>query len=300
MLKYVTSENINRERWNELTKTAKNSSIFCFEWYLDAFCSWDAIILDDYKGAIALPKKQKWVFKQLYQPAFIQQCVWFGDNVAPEEVFNILLKHFDKVHFNCNLQFKTETKPRVNLVLFLSNPKLNNELYSKTLRKNIRKANDVGLSVKQDQNDVNQIIGLYKDAYGILNEHLSKDNYLQISQLSASEKYTDCFEVLTVWKQDLLVAGLLFAKANNRLHYILGAPNAEGRKLNALSFGLDYIIKKYSNSNYILDFEGSCIPSVKAFYESFGAKNEGFYETKFTPNFLLRILESIYNRFIKS
>ena len=300
MLKYVTSENINRERWNELTNSAKNSSIFCLDWYLDAFCEWDAIILDDYKGAIALPKKQKLIFKQLYQPAFIQKCVWFGDDVAPEDIFKLLKKSFDKVHFNCNLRFKTETKPRVNLILSLTNPELNSKLYSKTLRKNIRKANDVGLSVKQDQHYVTHIVELYKEAYGGLNNQLSNADYTQVSQISKSETDNDYFEVLTVWKQDKLVAGLLFAKANNRLHYILGAPNAEGRKLNALSFGLDYIIKKYSNSTYTLDFEGSSIPNVMAFYESFGAKNEGFYETKFTPNFLLRIMESIYNRFIKS
>jgi len=43
---------------------------------------------------------------------------------------------------------------------------------------------------------------------------------------------------------------------------------------------LNYIIKKYSNTNYVLDFEGSMISEIASFFRSFGAIKETYYHYK--------------------
>jgi hypothetical protein len=102
-----------------------------------------------------------------------------------------------------------------------------------------------------------------------------------------------------VSNHDKTVAALLFANYNNRLHYILGAPNEEGRRLNALSFGINEVISRFHSQNYILDFEGSMIPSVKEYYLSFGSFDEPFYETNWSTPWLKLLLKS-YKRLKRS
>ena len=57
LLKYIHHNTIDKEGWNTLVDTSANASVFCYSWYLDALCEWDALILNDYEGAIALPKR---------------------------------------------------------------------------------------------------------------------------------------------------------------------------------------------------------------------------------------------------
>jgi hypothetical protein len=41
------------------------------------------------------------------------------------------------------------------------------------------------------------------------------------------------------------------------------------------------IIKKYQNSDYILDFEGSMVKGVASFYKSFGAEINQYQQIKY-------------------
>jgi hypothetical protein len=43
---------------------------------------------------------------------------------------------------------------------------------------------------------------------------------------------------------------------------------------------IDSILKKYSETDYILDFEGSMIPGIARFFKSFGAKEEEYFSFK--------------------
>ena len=104
MLKYLKSTDINNQMWDDLVNKSSNANIFCFSWYLTNFCDWDAIVLDDYSGAIALPRKTRYGVKILYQPIFIQKCVWFGQHHDTEKIAGILTTHFRKIHFNSILK----------------------------------------------------------------------------------------------------------------------------------------------------------------------------------------------------
>ena len=54
--------------------------------------------------------------------------------------------------------------------------------------------------------------------------------------------------------------------------------NEEGRANRAQFLLVDYIIKTNSNSDYILDFEGSNIPSIARFYGGFGANATKYHK----------------------
>ena len=50
----------------------------------------------------------------------------------------------------------------------------------------------------------------------------------------------------------------------------------EGKESNTITFINDYIIRKYSDTNMILDFEGSMVPNIAMFFRSFGEDTEEY------------------------
>jgi len=278
--------------------SSDNALIFCFSWYMNAFCSWDAIILGDYDGAIALPKKRKLGVKTLFQPNFIQKCIWFGKNLTADEetvVWGFIRNNFHRVNFNCNIRLAKTSSDRVNQILPLTDYDSIRSGYSKSLTKNINK-HASSLLVKE-RLSVKDTIDLYEAAYGDLNKQLTLVSYNALGKLSVS--HPESFLNIHIVYESKIIGSLLFAVGKNRLHYILGAPTAEGRSKNALSIAIDYVIHKFSQQEMTLDFEGSSIPSVKRFYASFGAKEELFFEYAYISK-TLRPLYILYSKLLRS
>jgi hypothetical protein len=297
-LSLIKNKNVDKSKWDALVSRTPTAYIFSVSDYLNSFCNWDCIILDDYSGGIALPVTKKLGFNSIWQPVFIQKNCWIGEplpaNLYPE-FWQLIKSEYRHIHFNSNLNLAQNAKKRINLTLNITTHKANTTLYSKSLRKNVSKAKD--LTLRFDNTQVEASIAFYRAAYGAKNEHITQHHYTNLAEAVGASP--QLFENVVVYHGLDPIAGLLFAKYHNRLHYVLGAPNDIGRKLNALSFALDALIKQYEGKDYVLDFEGSMIPSVRDFYSSFGSQNEPFYEIKWsTP--LVRILSVLYNKFIKS
>jgi hypothetical protein len=53
---------------------------------------------------------------------------------------------------------------------------------------------------------------------------------------------------------------------------LFASSNESGRRSGAMAFNIDHILKKHQETNLILDFEGSMIPTIARFYKSFGAE----------------------------
>lgn len=297
-LKYIKQKDLDLGRWDALVSASVDSNVFCYSWYLDAFCEWDAIVLGDYKGAIALPCKNRFFLNSLYQPSFIQKCVWFGTDLSIEEMQDLRLTlagAFKLIHFNSNIVVG-KTKKRTNLVLPLSQGILSiRGSYSKSLKRNLKKCSK-SLRIVEDSK-ISDVISLYRQVWGKLNLQLTDQDYQSLLNLALQRP--DNFICLTVKQEEQLLAGALLVNGKNRIHYILGASSKTGKSENALSFLLDSIMCKYASSDYIFDFEGSSIPSVKSFYEKFGSTNEPFYEIAMSSK-AISLLKGFYKRLAKS
>ena len=296
--KYIKSQYIDKGKWDSLVSASQDSNVFCFSWYLDTFCEWDIVILDDYQGGIALPKSRKFGLRLLYQPNFIQKCVWFGEQLDPtnlEAVHRLIRGLFSLAHFNTNLQFG-DIKERTNLILDLTNDMSTiRKNYSRSLKRNLKRCSD-SLDIREGSK-CSDVINLYRTVWGEFSPQLNDVDYGLLNDLV--KKRPDNFVCMTVYKDNECLAGALLVKGKNRLHYILGANSAAGKKENALSLLLDAVLNKHSSSHFIFDFEGSSIPSVKSFYETFGAVNEPFYELEINTG-IAYSLKKAYNRLAKS
>ena len=297
-IEYLSHDKINLVKWDDLINSSKNGKVFNYSWYLNQFCTWDAIIIGDYKTAIPLPVSRKWGIKALLQPNFIQQCNWIGKTPGTrdlEQIKMLILSKFSFIQFNTNFNLTSSAKERDNLILEITDADTLEKNFNKSLRKNIKKAK-ISHSVNFDM-DIAKTIKLYKSAHGHKVKHLKEEDYNLIENLTYDNS-SNFFNVHVMHNQKI-TASLLFALGKERIHYILGAPSKEGRDLNSLSYGLYVVLTKFSNKSMILDFEGSSIESVNAFYSSFGAKNEPFYEIAYSRP-IFRPLAFLYNKVLRS
>jgi len=80
-----------------------------------------------------------------------------------------------------------------------------------------------------------------------------------------------------VYKEDVCVGGLLWLKDEKRITYLVPVIPDEVKKEHLNTFLVNALIEEYQQQDLLLDFEGSMIPGVARFYESFGAKSEIYY-----------------------
>lgn len=95
---------------------------------------------------------------------------------------------------------------------------------------------------------------------------------------------------------DQLIAIAFFSLYHNRLTYHLSCSSPIGKKYSAMYGIIDYMIRKYQNSQIILDFEGSSIPGLALFMSGFGAVEENYFSYRWNRNPFLRVIQWMRNK----
>ncbi len=88
------------------------------------------------------------------------------------------------------------------------------------------------------------------------------------------------------------MATSLLLRDEKRLYNMMNTTTLAGRKKESNHFLLNAIIEEFSGQDLVFDFEGSDLPGVKSFYESFGPINQPYYKIKYNqlPS-LVRLLK---------
>jgi hypothetical protein len=69
------------------------------------------------------------------------------------------------------------------------------------------------------------------------------------------------------------VAAGLFFRFQQKLYFMKGTLNEQGKPVGALVFLLDAVLQQHADTCTALDFVGSNQESIAAFYRKFGAKD---------------------------
>jgi len=293
---------IDAVRWDAAISNSETPFIYGLSWYLDIVTneSWDALILGDYKAVMPLPKFNKWFISHLYRPLFVQQLGVFASATtvySTDEFVSAIPSKFKRIeypfHFKTDIHSR-DIQLRTNLILPLNRTFEETKLgYGKSLRKRLRKSEDI-LTLKPTV-DVERLIQFYRQNVG--EPKGMKEDVFTIANTLFDEfinrSIAQIFEVED--ENGELVAMGLFVTHFGRIINLFGASNAKGKQTNAMHFMLDKVIQTHSESNLILDFEGSDIKGVKAFFESFGSKNETYKMYNFSrfPKWLTALIQRI-------
>lgn len=286
MIKYLLNSEIDFVKYNKCISESNNSLIYGYSWYLDIVAegNWDLLILDDYIAVMPLPKRKKYGINYIFHPPWVQQLGVFSTQLINEdlilEFINTIPRKFILVDilFNYNNRFSSKYLSKKNNCILNLNATYKSlfEGYNKLRKRSVKKAKNLNLILKE-VDSAKSIINLFKENKGAeLNR--TENDYKLLDRLVLKGIEQQKIEVFYVENQDQnLLGGVVFLKTENRIIYLFSAVSNDGKESQVITFIIDFVIQKFSNTNMILDFEGSMTPSVAKFFESFGAVKETYF-----------------------
>ncbi len=282
MIEFRTRKQIDEASWNDLIKRSSNGLIYARTGFLDQLSpGWNALILGNYEAVMPLTSRKKFGIEYLYQPPFLQQLGVFGQ--ADEQTvsqFILAAKNkyrFAEIHLNYSNQGQA-VQARQNFILPLHTTyEALASGFSTVHAKNLKRAFNAGLRYVQG-NSLTENINLNIDLYGDRIPSVKKSDYQALSQMASLEPAHVILR--EVWKEDELQASAVCFYDGRRIYFIMSSVTEPGRKNQANHFLIDGLIRENAGKDIILDFEGSDMPGVAAFYQGFGALNQPYFFLK--------------------
>jgi hypothetical protein len=290
-IKYLKHQEIDFIKWDNAIDKSYNGLVYAYSFYLNAMSNsrWDALVYGDYEAVFPLVWNQKFGFKYLYQPYFIQQLGLFSKHKITTDFldkfllaipskfryWNIQLNS-ENVSFNHGISFINRTTYQINLQQEYINIYDN---YNADAKKNIAKSTQIGFDFKVNI-DLQLVSNVFFEAYGMHypNEKLLKKQIFNcmVSALNLNKGFSRAIYGLD---GQLWSVGYFFI-SNGYIHYAIAAPTDEGKKYAATHLLIDEVIKEFSGQKLIFDFEGSDIKSVAYFYSKFGSSAKHYIQIK--------------------
>lgn len=282
-IQLLSQNQIDKTKWDICIDQAPNGLIYAYSWYLDTMAkNWDALVYNDYELVMPLTWKKKIGIKYLYQPFLTAQSGVFGKNITTEirDLFlNAIPSQYKYIDISLNAGNVTSapsvlTYPRMNYVLPLhKNYEALYQAYNDNIKRNLKKSVEAkGKAVKNI--DIEKIIELAAAQIKKQGETLY-DNMKRFRNLYDSLSIRGNVITYAIqFPSGEIGASAVFFFSHNRAYYILVGNHESGRNTGASHSLIDAFIKDHAGKEMILDFEGSDIPSLAAFYKGFGAQPE--------------------------
>ena len=284
-MRIIPSKEVDRERWDACIAADARGLIYSYCWFLDGIIGeWEGVVVNDYEAVMALPRKKKWGIEFVGMPPFVQRLGLSGryDDEVVNMAGEMVKERFKLIEYTAAealLFGEAKKKRKTNFVMpMVETYDEISDRYTSACKKNISKAQKRGCELT-DEVEVRDVVKFYRDIYGGLSAYADKhfEALEQLLESAAARKPCHVAGVRNRESKELVYAGLLLDDGR-RVYYVLGAPNKEGREMRATYFFIDEMIRKFCGSRKIFDFEGSDIPDVASFYQSFSPETEYYYQ----------------------
>jgi hypothetical protein len=282
-IKYIGNKDIDYNQWDNCIRNAPNGNVYALSWYLDYICEgWDALVTEDYSCVMPLPSVRKFGTEMLLQPLFAQQHGVYGLRLVSQEVLAAFLDAIPAKYRYININLNKFNKPtgngfavrqHTNFELGLISPySMISQRYNENTRRNIKKAEQNKLTFTTDTCTPNQLIDLIGKNVQPGNVKMNENHFSTIRKIIANAQQKKYGEITAVYDEhNELCAAAFFLFSHQKAMYMFAASTETGKELRAMFLLVDAFIKKYSEKNLILDFEGSNIEGLARFYGGFGA-----------------------------
>ncbi len=288
MIRKLKHNEIDKTKWDSCIATAFNGNPYACSWYLDiVHPEWEAFVENDYERVMPLTGKKKWGINYLFTPFFVQQLGVFSKSVLTPDIIaaflNIIPEYYKFAEYNLNVYNQPDKRkfnliPNRNYLLDLINqyPKISHK-YNTNTKRNLKKAIKNNLFISKSVKPEN-LTELFRSNRGKTVTHWKDFHYLRLQHLMYMAIHKGKGIIYGVYTPDNeLCASAFFLKGNNRLIFLFSGTSLKGRQTQAMTFLIDNVIKQFSESQYILDFEGSNDDNLARFYHGFGAHEVVYY-----------------------
>lgn len=270
------------DRWDLAIEKSYNGLVYGYSFFLNTMAGrqWDALVLGNYEAVFPLVWKQKFGIRYLYQPYFCQQLGLFSKTRINDALMHAFMDaiptRFRYINIHLNYE-NTYLHPNIRFInrssycIDLNKPYTElYDNYNADAKKNLAKAMLQGY-VYSSVNDCSLAADCFFSAYGThypdVPELKQQISLCANAALAAGRGFN---RAVYGNNGELWCAGFFFM-SNNRIHYAMAAPTAEGKTFGATHILIDEVLKEFSGRQMEFDFEGSDIRSVAFFYAKFGS-----------------------------
>ena len=283
---------IDKRRWDDCIAKSFNGSVYAWSWYLDiVHPHWEALIENDYERVMPLTPSRKLGLSYMFQPFFVQQLgVYSQSALTDEDVQRFVLaipKKYRLVRYRLNEFNKVDYEsgiyvPHRNVELdLIYDYQYIYERYNSNTKRNLAKAAASQLSIDKDITPAT-IINIFANNRGKDVSHWKEKEYKRLLDLIDTAIYHECCFVCGVKDIDgTTIGGGVFMCSHDRMIFLFSGTDESHRNKHALTFLLDYVIKEFSESSYVFDFEGSDNNGLARFYKGFGGREVSYPEVRY-------------------
>ena len=274
-MKFISRENIDCQKWDDLVAKTPGSSAFSLSAYLDEIAEhWMIYVDENYTKGIAVPYAVRLGVKTCYTPIFITHLEWFGENDGALAQFAKEVKtHFPIGNF-CIRQSLEE----INSTQFVEQIIPSDSILSlgSQAKRMINKSEKQLFKIERTSNKA-EIFSL------IRSELLPKISSLTETSIQRLEKSIDKMEqlghlqILSVFQGDCCVGGLFLIDFNRTVLYLKGAFTDEAKKNGAMYAAMHQAILQALSEEKDFDFGGSRIEGVRHFNLQLGGLDRRYY-----------------------
>ena len=283
-IKFLRQTEIDKKKWDECVAKSNNGLIYSTSTFLDNMASnWDGLVMGNYAAVMPLPFRKKYGIYYVYPPAFSQQIGITGIEEMTQEIINSFINSiptkFKYVEMNFNVtnifEFANQKK-RENYILPLrSTFEILKKGFSRSALRNIKKSNDLNISVKENI-AFKEIIKIHRNRFkDKVGANASDYNRLE-NLFSMLKKSNNLFTLGAYNSNKSLISGSIYFVFKKRITFIINGNSEESLLNGATHLLMFYTIEKYSGKDLILDFEGSDFVDFVNFYKQYGAKPETY------------------------
>ncbi len=286
MIRLVTREELDVEKYNACIQASIQSSVFGFSWYLDVVAdNWSVFVLNDYEAVMPVPWRKKFFIKYVYHPFWVIQLGLFSKEAEDENEFLIeLFSEFKYVNLRMNSKnlfsmfHAFQKQKQLQFIRLQSNYESLTTVYNRNRKRELKKANKLDLTEKWNDNP-KKLIDLFKENVGKRVRKLKDEDYLRLYKLMNVCLEKKKGELLTIYdKENKLISGAFFLKDTNKVTELVCSSNFKNRDNGGNTFMNDRAIFKYERNFDVFNFGGSSMKNIAKYYQSFGAENEHYIE----------------------
>jgi len=286
MIIYLKNNEINREQWDNCIKNSPGFKPYAYSWYLDIMApGWEALVDDDYDSVFPIPCAEKFGFKYVATPLFLQQVGAFSPDKLPEKSIIEFLDYLpdfyklidlcvgQKVVFN---GYKLTERANYELDLSKNYDKLW-ENFSTHCKRNIevssRKKTELVNNIKPEE-----LIDLFIQNKGKEIKNIKTSDYQRLKNLMdfcLNNKKGRIIGVRGTGKRPVFGIFLVETHGSKVMLFVVNTPHSREKRMGY--YAVNELIKEFALTRNYLDFAGSSIPEIASFMTSFGSVNNPFY-----------------------
>lgn len=277
----IKRKDLDVEKYSRALENAMNYRIYAEYWYLDVLTNekWECLVYGDYEVIMPIPLQFKLGIKFVLQPTYCQQLgVFYRDEISNElfsefekklHSYRVRAYHFNEENFE---RFTPKGEKRVNHLLDLSKsyPITFND-FKKDRKKDIRRCEKLNFQLDDNLN-IRSFFLLRELEYAELVKRTNVSLTKRVIETLVKNEKMKSFSLKDCNGNLISICLLTFSKSRVILQF--SARNKSQETKGSFAYLMALLIDRFSNQEFILDFEGSSIQGIATFNESFGSEKK--------------------------